>query len=171
MGKMGDTVEKAEAPPKTVRMANLCCIAGLSINGVAQIHSDIVKAFTFKEFAEIYGDKFQNKTNGVTPRRWLAFCNPELSKVITKWVGNTDAWITDTEVLRKLIENAKNPELQKEWKEAKLVRKQICKDYIKKTTGIDVPINAMFDIQVKRIHFFLFGITEDEVEPAREERA
>ena len=69
--KMGDTMEKAEAPPQTVRMANLCCIAGLSINGVAQIHSDIVKAFTFKEFAEIYGDKFQNKTNGVTPRRWL----------------------------------------------------------------------------------------------------
>lgn len=150
--KMGDTMEKAEAPPATVRMANLCCIAGLSINGVAQIHSDIVKAFTFKEFAEIYGYKFQNKTNGVTPRRWLAFCNPELSKVITKWVGNTDAWITDTEVLRKLMDNAKNPELQKEWKEAKLARKQICKDYIKKTTGIDVPINAMFDIQVKRIH-------------------
>ena len=63
--KMGDTMEKAESPPQTVRMANLCCIAGLSINGVAQIHSDIVKAFTFKEFAEIYGDKFQNKTNGV----------------------------------------------------------------------------------------------------------
>ena len=80
--KMGLYHEKA-APPATVRMANLCCIAGLSINGVAH-HSDIVKSFTFKEFAEIYGYKFQNKTNGVTPRRWLAFCNPELSKVITK---------------------------------------------------------------------------------------
>ena len=148
---MGDTMEKRESPPATVRMANLCCIAGLSINGVAQIHSDIVKSFTFKEFAEIYGHKFQNKTNGVTPRRWLAFCNPELSKVITKWCGS-DKWITDTEVLRKLMDNAKNPELQKEWKDAKIARKQICKDFIKAKTGIDVPADAMFDIQVKRIH-------------------
>ena len=148
---MGDTVEKAEHPPASVRMANLCCMAGLSINGVAQIHSDIVKAFTFKEFAEIYGHKFQNKTNGVTPRRWLAFCNPEMSAVITKWCG-TDEWIKDTEILRRLIDNAKNPDLQKEWKEAKLARKQICKDFIKKTTNIDVPIDSMFDVQVKRIH-------------------
>ena len=138
-------------PEAKVRMANLCCISGMAINGVAAIHSEIVKDVVFNDFYKLFPEKFQNKTNGVTPRRWLAFCNPELSAVITKWVGN-DSWITETDELRKLADHATNPELQAEWNAAKLARKQICKDYIKKVTDIDVPINSMFDIQVKRIH-------------------
>ena len=143
--------ESEEEKPAMVRMANLCCISGMAINGVAAIHSEIVKDFTFNDFYKLFPEKFQNKTNGVTPRRWLAFCNPQLSAVITKWVGN-DKWVTDTDELRKLAEHATNPELQAEWKAAKLARKKICKDYIKKVTDIDVPIDSMFDIQVKRIH-------------------
>ena len=143
--------EEEEEEPAMVRMANLCCISGMAINGVAAIHSEIVKDVVFNDFYKLFPEKFQNKTNGVTPRRWLAFCNPELSAVITKWVGS-DKWITDTDELRKLADNASNPELQAEWKAAKLARKQICKDYIKKVTDIDVPIDSMFDIQVKRIH-------------------
>ena len=143
--------EEEEEEPAMVRMANLCCISGMAINGVAAIHSEIVKDVAFNDFYKLFPEKFQNKTNGVTPRRWLAFCNPELSAVITKWVGS-DKWITDTDELRKLADNASNPELQAEWKAAKLARKQICKDYIKKVTDIDVPIDSMFDIQVKRIH-------------------
>jgi starch phosphorylase len=123
----------------------------MAINGVAAIHSEIVKDVVFNDFYKLFPEKFQNKTNGVTPRRWLAFANPELSSVVTKWVGS-DKWITDTDELRKLADNASNPELQAEWKAAKLARKQICKDYIKKVTDIDVPIDSMFDIQVKRIH-------------------
>ena len=142
-----DDVQK----PAMVRMANLCCISGMAINGVAAIHSEIVKDVVFNDFYKLFPEKFQNKTNGVTPRRWLAFCNPQLSSVITKWVGN-DNWITDTDELRKLADHASDPKLQAEWNAAKLARKQICKEYIKKVTDIDVPINSMFDIQVKRIH-------------------
>ena len=104
-----------------VRMANLCCISGFAINGVAAIHSEIVRTFTFKDFAELYPEKFQNKTNGVTPRRWLAFCNPQLSSVITEAIG-TDEWVTDTALLEKLGPLAKDPELQKKWRAAKQVR-------------------------------------------------
>ena len=75
-----EEAEEEEAPAPMVRMANLCCIAGFAINGVAAIHSEIVRTFTFKDFAELYPDKFQNKTNGVTPRRWLAFCNPSFPR-------------------------------------------------------------------------------------------
>lgn len=149
--KAADEEVEEEEKPAMVRMANLCCISGMAINGVAAIHSEIVKDVVFNDFYKLFPEKFQNKTNGVTPRRWLAFANPELSSVVTKWVGS-DKWITDTDELRKLADNASNPELQAEWKAAKLARKQICKDYIKKVTDIDVPIDSMFDIQVKRIH-------------------
>lgn len=84
-GKSKDVVVK---PAKLVRMANLCVISGHSVNGVAEIHSEIVKKEVFSDFYEMWPEKFQNKTNGVTPRRWIRFCNPELSKVITKLEQN-----------------------------------------------------------------------------------
>lgn len=82
-------------------MANLCVIAAKVVNGVAQIHSDIVKNETFNDFYKMWPDKFQNKTNGVTPRRWLKFANPKLSAVISKWLGS-DEWVTDTTKLEGL---------------------------------------------------------------------
>ncbi|KAL9328814.1 hypothetical protein ACSQ67_003817 [Phaseolus vulgaris] len=90
--------------PMMVRMANLCVAGGFSVNGVAAIHSEIVKVEVFNEFYKLWPEKFQNKTNGVTPRRWIRFCNPDLSKIITKWIGTED-WVTDLEklaILRKV---------------------------------------------------------------------
>ncbi|RDX58040.1 Alpha-1,4 glucan phosphorylase L-2 isozyme, chloroplastic/amyloplastic, partial [Mucuna pruriens] len=89
--------------PIMVRMANLCVVGGFSVNGVAAIHSEIVKEEVFDEFYKLWPEKFQNKTNGVTPRRWIRFCNPDLSKIITKWIGTED-WVTNLEklaILRK----------------------------------------------------------------------
>jgi starch phosphorylase len=150
-GTVAETEAEEAIPAPMVRMANLCCIAGFAINGVAAIHSEIVRTFTFKDFAELYPEKFQNKTNGVTPRRWLAFCNPQLSGVITEAIG-TDEWVTDTALLEKLAPLAKDADLQKKWKDAKIERKKLCAKLILDSTGVKVPINAMFDIQIKRIH-------------------
>mmetsp|Transcript_7226 Transcript_7226/g.27209 ORF Transcript_7226/g.27209 Transcript_7226/m.27209 type:complete len:908 (-) Transcript_7226:221-2944(-) len=150
-GTVAETEAEEAIPAPMVRMANLCCIAGFAINGVAAIHSEIVRTFTFKDFAELYPEKFQNKTNGVTPRRWLAFCNPQLSGVITEAIG-TDDWVTDTALLEKLAPLAKDADLQKKWKDAKIERKKLCAKLILDSTGVKVPINAMFDIQIKRIH-------------------
>ena len=91
----------------------------------------------FKDFAELYPDKFQNKTNGVTPRRWLAFCNPQLSGVITEAIG-TDEWVTDTMLLEKLAPLAKDADLQKKWKDAKQERKALCAKLIEDSTGVKV---------------------------------
>mmetsp|Transcript_9383 Transcript_9383/g.57241 ORF Transcript_9383/g.57241 Transcript_9383/m.57241 type:complete len:913 (-) Transcript_9383:397-3135(-) len=145
----GDDSEDSPAP--LVRMANLCVIAGQYVNGVAALHTEIVKADVFNHFYKVWPDKFQNKTNGVTPRRWLAWCNPELSAVITKWLG-TDSWVTDLTKLKGLAQYAKDPELQKEWKAAKVARKEKFAVWVKEETGIDIPIDSMYDVQIKRIH-------------------
>ncbi|PKI38744.1 hypothetical protein CRG98_040857, partial [Punica granatum] len=93
--------EPEPEPPKMVRMANLCIVGGHAVNGVAEIHSEIVKNEVFNEFFKLWPEKFQNKTNGVTPRRWIRFCNPELSKIITNWTGTED-WILNMEKLAEL---------------------------------------------------------------------
>ena len=149
--EVAEEVAEEEPPAPMVRMANLCCIAGFAINGVAAIHSEIVRTFTFKDFADVFPEKFQNKTNGVTPRRWLAFCNPQLSKVITEAIG-TDEWVTDTALLEKLAPLAKDADLQKKWQAAKQERKELCAKMVEATTGVKVSTEAMFDIQIKRIH-------------------
>jgi len=140
-----------QKPAATVRMANLCVIAGHKVNGVAAIHSQIVIDEVFNDFYKLWPDKFQNKTNGVTPRRWLSFCNPELSSVITKWLGSEE-WVLDTKQLAGLRNFADNKDLQKEWTEAKMARKQKLAAYILAKTGYTINPNALFDIQVKRIH-------------------
>ncbi|CAA6657417.1 unnamed protein product [Spirodela intermedia] len=137
--------------PKLVRMANLCVAAGHAVNGVAAIHSEIVKDEVFNDFYKMWPEKFQNKTNGVTPRRWLTFCNPDLSEIITKWLG-TDDWILDTEKLGELRKFADNEDLQAEWRAAKLSNKLKVVSLIKERTGYVVSPDAMFDVQVKRIH-------------------
>lgn len=141
----------ATKEPEKVRMANLCVIAGGTVNGVAAIHSEIVKNEVFNNFYKIWPSKFQNKTNGVTPRRWLHFCNPELSKIITKWIGSED-WVLKTEELAKLRKFADDEELHKEWRQAKRVNKLKLASYIKEKTGYVISPDALFDIQVKRIH-------------------
>ncbi|KAI3699701.1 hypothetical protein L2E82_44157 [Cichorium intybus] len=155
-----DIVEKKEKemlqkpaliPPKLIRMANLCVVGGHVVNGVAAIHSEIVKEEVFNDFYKLWPEKFQNKTNGVTPRRWIYYCNPDLSKIITKWTGGDD-WVLNTEKLAELRKFADNEDLQSEWKAAKRSNKIKVVSFIKEKTGYSVSPDAMFDIQVKRIH-------------------
>ncbi|KAG8384638.1 hypothetical protein BUALT_Bualt04G0138700 [Buddleja alternifolia] len=143
--------EPAPIPPKMVRMANLCVVGGHAVNGVAEIHSEIVKKEVFNDFFQLWPEKFQNKTNGVTPRRWIDFCNHDLSAVITKWIGNRD-WVLKTEKLAELRKFADNEDLQIEWRTAKRSNKIKVASFLKEKTGYSVNPDAMFDIQVKRIH-------------------
>ncbi|KAA8529365.1 hypothetical protein F0562_033836 [Nyssa sinensis] len=145
------TYESDPKLPKMVRMANLCVVGGHAVNGVAEIHSEIVKKEVFNEFYELWPEKFQNKTNGVTPRRWIRFCNPNLSKIITKWTGTED-WVINSEKLVELRKFANNEELQSEWREAKKHNKMKVVSFLKEKTGYLVSPDAMFDVQVKRIH-------------------
>ncbi|XP_026425314.1 alpha-glucan phosphorylase, H isozyme-like [Papaver somniferum] len=134
-----------------VRMANMCVVSAHTVNGVAQLHSDILKAELFVDYVSIWPTKFQNKTNGITPRRWLRFCSPELSSIITKWL-KTDEWVTNLDLLVKLRQFADNTELQAEWASAKMANKRRLADYILQVTGLTIDPDSLFDIQVKRIH-------------------
>nr|AAK16190.1 putative phosphorylase [Oryza sativa Japonica Group] len=137
--------------PRVVRMANLCVVGGHSVNGVAAIHSEIVKEDVFNSFYEMWPAKFQNKTNGVTPRRWIRFCNPELSAIISKWIGSDD-WVLNTDKLAELKKFADDEDLQSEWRAAKKANKVKVVSLIREKTGYIVSPDAMFDVQVKRIH-------------------
>ncbi|PPD97064.1 hypothetical protein GOBAR_DD05924 [Gossypium barbadense] len=150
-GKKKKIPEPVPEPPKLVRMANLCVVGGHAVNGVAAIHSEIVKDEVFNDFFQLWPEKFQNKTNGVTPRRWIRFCNPELSKIITSWTGSED-WVLNTEKLSELRKFADNEDLQIQWRAAKRSNKLKVASLIKERTGYIVSPDSMFDIQVKRIH-------------------
>ncbi|XP_071934864.1 alpha-glucan phosphorylase, H isozyme-like isoform X2 [Coffea arabica] len=134
-----------------VRMANLCVVSSHMVNGVAQLHSDILKSDLFADYVSIWPTKFQNKTNGITPRRWLRFCSPELSQIITKWL-KTDKWVTNLDLLTKLRQFVDNEELYAEWESAKMANKQRLAQYITQVTNVSIDPNTLFDIQVKRIH-------------------
>uniref|UniRef100_A0A7C8YWC3 Alpha-1,4 glucan phosphorylase n=2 Tax=Opuntia streptacantha TaxID=393608 RepID=A0A7C8YWC3_OPUST len=134
-----------------VRMANLCVVSSHTVNGVAQLHSDILKAELFSDYVSIWPTRFQNKTNGITPRRWLCFCSPELSNIITKWL-KTDEWVTNLDLLANLRKFADNEDLQAEWASAKMANKERLAQYILQVTGVSIDPNSLFDIQVKRIH-------------------
>ncbi|KAK3206460.1 hypothetical protein Dsin_020506 [Dipteronia sinensis] len=134
-----------------VRMANLCVVSAHTVNGVAQLHSDILKAELFADYVSVWPSKLQNKTNGITPRRWLRFCNPELSNIITKWL-KSEQWVTNLDLLVGLRQFADNADLQEEWASAKMASKQRLAQYILRVTGVRIDPNSLFDIQVKRIH-------------------
>ncbi|KAL4319608.1 hypothetical protein GQ457_18G024710 [Hibiscus cannabinus] len=144
-------IEPSPTLPKMVRMANLCVAGGHAVNGVAEIHSEIVKNEVFNDFYQLWPEKFQNKTNGVTPRRWIRFCNPDLSKIITKWTGSED-WVVNTENLATLRKFADNEDLQSEWREAKRRNKVKVASFLREKTGYIVNPDSMFDVQIKRIH-------------------
>ncbi len=139
-----------EGSEPVIRMSYLAIVGSFSVNGVAALHSKLLTEGLFRDFAELWPHKFNNKTNGVTQRRWLAACNPKLSALITEKIGS--AWITDLAQLRKLEEFADDEEFQKEWSSIKLANKlRLAKD-IEKKTGLDIPTGMLFDVQVKRIH-------------------
>jgi len=132
-------------------MAYLAVVGSFAVNGVAAIHSEIIKTDIFPQFVKIFPEKFQNKTNGVTLRRWLAYCNPELSALITEALG-TDQWISDATLLAGLKPKAEDPAFRKRWSDVKVARKAKLAARIKEVTGYNVPTSSLFDIQVKRIH-------------------
>jgi len=139
-----------DGPQPHVRMAYLAIVGSFSINGVAQLHSDLLKEGLFKDFCDLWPDRFNNKTNGVTQRRWLAMCNPRLAKLITTSIGPD--WVTDLVQLRKLEPFAKDAKFRKEWRDIKQANKQDLSEVIRREVGVDFPVDAIFDVQVKRIH-------------------
>ena len=132
-------------------MAHMAIVGSCAVNGVAAIHSEILKNDLFKEFYAIFPDKFQNKTNGVTPRRWLAFCNPGEAALITDALG-TDAWVKDAHLLEGLRAFAEDPAFQARWREVKQANKARLAAKVKEVAGVDLPLASMFDVQIKRIH-------------------
>jgi len=140
-----------EGGDKNVRMANLASIGSFAINGVAALHSDLLKKTVLRDFYEITPDKFHNVTNGVTPRRWIVLSNPGLSDLISKSIGNTWPSKLETE-LKKLEPFADDAGFQKKWQKIKKDNKSKLASVIKERTGIVVDPESLFDIQVKRFH-------------------
>ncbi|XP_055351543.1 glycogen phosphorylase, muscle form-like [Paramacrobiotus metropolitanus] len=147
-------IEEADVfnPRKRVNMAHLAIVGSHTVNGVAQIHSDILKRVIFKDFYALWPEKFQNKTNGITPRRWLVNCNPLLTGFICEKIGPLDDWIRHLEALRKLAALAGDKDVLTELANVKLQNKREFARYIKEHHHLDVNPEAMFDVQVKRIH-------------------
>ena len=152
----GDAEKKSElslieeGKPKLIRMAYLSVIASHSVNGVAALHTKLLKSRLFPLFNELYPNKFNNKTNGITPRRWLKACNPRLSQLISSKIGN--AWVTDLDQLRELEKYADDREFQDEFHAVKRANKIDLAGIIREEYGIDVDPDAIFDVQVKRLH-------------------
>jgi starch phosphorylase len=141
-----------EGDQQRVRMAHLAIVGSFSVNGVAQLHSQLLQQDLFSDFYALWPQKFNNKTNGVTPRRWLAACNPELASLITETIG--DKWITDLSQLKKLEPYADNAQFRQRWRAIKQAAKQSLIDYKKSKhdTELHLNVDALFDVQVKRIH-------------------
>ncbi|HAB79566.1 MAG TPA: glycogen phosphorylase, partial [Glaciecola sp.] len=152
----GDNAMKAklsiieEADEKMVRMGNLSVIGSFAVNGVAEIHSKLVKENLFPEFETMWPGKLKNVTNGITPRRWLKACNPKLSSLIDKKIGAD--WPLDLDKLTGLAKHATNKTFQKQFMKVKQENKALLAAEIKTLTGIDVDTKAIFDVQIKRLH-------------------
>ena len=139
-----------ESSPRSVRMAHLATVGSHAVNGVAELHSDLLKQTVLRDFAELWPEKFFNVTNGVTPRRFVALSNPRLTDLISARIG--DSWLKDLNQLRKLEPFADDTEFQQQWREVKLANKRRLAALIQERTGIAVSPESLFDIQVKRIH-------------------
>jgi glycogen phosphorylase len=135
---------------KCIRMAHLATVGSHAINGVAALHSELLKTTVLKDFYEMWPERFSNKTNGVTPRRFLGLSNPGLRELLDDTIGG--GWMVDLERLRALETLADDPAFQKRWRAVKRANKARLADYVLSTTGVDLDPDWMFDIQVKRIH-------------------
>ncbi|MFP3982412.1 MAG: glycogen/starch/alpha-glucan phosphorylase [Desulfurivibrionaceae bacterium] len=140
----------AESPEKRVRMAHLAIVGSHSVNGVAELHTKLLKSGIFRDFHEFYPGKFNCKTNGITPRRWLLKCNPGLSSLIGNHIGYD--WITDLYQLRKLEPLARDASFQEKWAAVKKGNKEMLVEFIREVSGVEADPDSMFDVQVKRIH-------------------
>jgi len=139
-----------EAGGRFVRMAHLACVGSHAINGVAALHSELLKQDVLKDFYDLWPDKFRNKTNGVTPRRWMVLSNPRLAKLICDAIGSS--WIKNLDELRDLEPLVKDSAFRQSWWEIKRHNKQQFAKLIAERTGVNIDPDSMFDVQVKRIH-------------------
>ena len=154
------------------KMAHLAIVAGFSVNGVAKLHTEILKHEELKDFYEMMPEKFNNKTNGITQRRFLLHGNPLLADWVTKHIG--DKWITDLSEMAKLKPLADDPKARKEFMEIKYQNKIRLAKYIKEHNGIEVDPESIFDVQVKRLHEYkrqLLNIASCNVSVQSDERA
>ena len=139
-----------EYPEKQVRMANMCVVGSKSTNGVAALHTRLLKERAMPDFAQFFSERFNNKTNGVTPRRWLLKANPGLAKLISEAIG--DGWITDLDQVRGIEKFAKDATLRRRMRQIKHANKVALADFIRRELGLTVSPDSMFDVQIKRIH-------------------
>jgi starch phosphorylase len=135
---------------QSVRMANLAIVGSHSVNGVAQLHTDILKASTFKEMNDLFPGRFNNKTNGITPRRWLLKCNPGLTSLIRDAIG--DGWLKDLEELQQLVPMAEDGAFRERWAAVKRTNKEALAASMQEAHGFSLNPDMLFDVQVKRIH-------------------
>jgi len=139
-----------EGDVQQVRMAYLAIVGSFSVNGVAQLHSDLLKEGLFSDFNEMWPEKFNNKTNGVTQRRWMAWCNKPLSALISSRIG--DGWITDLDQLKQLAPLVDDAEFRQQWAACKYQNKERLAELVQQECRVTFSPDAMFDVQVKRIH-------------------
>ena len=139
-----------EGHEKQVRMAHLAIVGSFSVNGVAELHSRLLREGLFRDFYEMWPEKFNNKTNGVTPRRWIAWANPTLAELISETIGT--GWVTDLDQLAKLAPHAEKESFRARWQKVKQDNKQRLAEMVAEECGVDFDPRAMFDVQVKRIH-------------------
>ncbi len=152
----GDDAKKAElsiieeGQPKMIRMAYLSVVGSTRVNGVAALHTDLLKKHLFSSFHELYPDKLVNMTNGITPRRWLLACNPGLSDLITEKLGSD--WPKDLDRLTELSDFADDTDFQERFMAVKRANKQAFADFVREDCGIEINPDALFDVQIKRLH-------------------
>jgi starch phosphorylase len=139
-----------EGDVRFVRMAYLAIVGSFSVNGVAALHSRLLSEGLFRDFYELWPEKFNNKTNGVTPRRWIAHANPQLSQLIDEKIGNS--WINHLEKIENLKQHVNDKEFAERWFSVKQENKRRLAKLVKEQCNIDFNVNALFDVQVKRIH-------------------
>jgi starch phosphorylase len=139
-----------ESGEKYVRMAHLATVGSCAVNGVAKLHTELLEKYVLNDFYKLWPDKFSNKTNGVTPRRWLLLSNPSLSDLIIDRIGSN--WVTHLDDLKSLEKFVRDKSFCDEWQNAKLSAKKALSNYLKSVLDISIDPSSLFDIQVKRIH-------------------
>lgn len=142
-----------ESSPKKVRMANLSIIGSHKVNGVAALHTKLLKSNLFPDFNSYYPKKFINKTNGVTPRRWIYSANRPLATLYTERMGGEEEWLTNLDLLTNLTDLADDDDFQQEWIEVRRINKLRLKKWVKEhCDGLEIPDNAIYEVMAKRFH-------------------